>query len=570
MSADAGQSLQPATAALSAGSWSDAKALFTAALDREPSPEAELGLGTALWWLGETEASIRHQERAYAAYRRRQDPLQAAYTAIGLCLQYRASLGNYAASRGWLGRLARLVDDFELTPMAGWVALCRAVTANDANEPSRAEPWARTAVDAARSARDVDLELCALAELGTALVQLGKLDDGTALLDEAMTGALAGEARRLETVVFAGCRTVVCCSRAGDVRRAMQWIRAADDFTRRYGGLHLYATCRVHLGGVLFATGRWEEAERELRAALQVGRHAERSVYGEALAALAELRLGQGNVAEAAGLLTGFEDHFAAAPVVAAVHLARSEPAVAAAVLRSRLDEYDEPCLESSRVVELLVECEVALGDLDEAAVHAHTLTTLGGDSACELVTARGWRAHGRVLTAGGDHEDASGPLRRALRAFARLEMPLETARARLLLAHALSAREADAAVAEAHTAFSVFDGLNAARDADAAAQFLRARGARPSRGGSRSAAVLTRRELEVLGLLAEGLTNRELAERLFLTRKTVEHHVRAVLTKLGLSNRAEAAAYAVRHLDRDTAAYVREAGEGTPQGRAS
>ena len=65
---------------------------------------------------------------------------------------------------------------------------------------------------------------------------------------------------------------------------------------------------------------------------------------------------------------------------------------------------------------------------------------------------------------------------------------------------------------------------------------------------------MLSKREREVLDLLAEGLTNKELAERLFLARKTVEHHVHSILRKLGLRNRAEAAAYAVRHLERDSA----------------
>jgi tetratricopeptide (TPR) repeat protein len=229
--------LRSADAARERGAWAVARASFEAALERGPSAEALAGLGSVLWWLGETGAAVRAQERAYAEFRRRREPAQAALAAVGLCLLYRASLGNYAASRGWLGRLARLVVDFELAPLAGWVALCRAVTANDSNEPRTAEPWAREAGEVARRDGDPDLELCALAELGTALTQAGKAADGATLLDEAMAGALAGEALRPESVVFVACRTIVCCSRARQVVRADPWLRPAEDLRRVYGGL---------------------------------------------------------------------------------------------------------------------------------------------------------------------------------------------------------------------------------------------------------------------------------------------------------------------------------------------
>ena len=139
--------------------------------------------------------------------------------------------------------------------------------------------------------------------------------------------------------------------------------------------------------------------------------------------------------------------------------------------------------------------------------------------------------------------------MERGLIAFSRLEMPLEVARTRLLLARELPR---DAAVTEARAALAGLEALGAARDADAAAALLRDLGVRASRGGRGPDGELTRREREVLELLGEGLSNRELAERLFLTRKTVEHHVHSVYRKLGLRGRAEAAAYAVRHLDSD------------------
>ncbi len=531
---------------MAAGAWSDARVKYEEVLRAGTSAEALFGLGTALWWLGETDESIRFQERAFVAFRTRGDMVEAALTAVSLCLLYRASLGNYAASRGWLARLARLVQDSELDQLTGWVALCRAVAANDANAPTEAEASAHRAASVARAALDVDLEFCALAELGTALVQDGRTEDGTAFLDEAMAGALGGEAVRPETVVFTACRTITSCSRVGDVQRVGQWIRAADDFTRRYGGLHLYTTCRVQHAAVLFGAGRWAEAEQELRKALRAGHSAERALYGEALATLAELRLAQGRLDEAAGLLSGFEDHVAATGVLAAVRR-RTAPEEAAAILRHRLDTFGQPCLESFRLEELLSEVELEVGETGEAMTRARQLAERGASTDCELVAARGQRALGRALAASHDTLEARGHLQRALDGFLRLEMPFEAARTHLLLAGAMG-QERASAIVHARAALACFDQLGAAHDVDHALAVLRSLGVTTARRGARSAGPLSKREEEVLELVAEGLSNQQIADRVFLSRKTVEHHVHSVLTKLGLNSRAAAAAYVARH----------------------
>ena len=104
-----------------------------------------------------------------------------------------------------------------------------------------------------------------------------------------------------------------------------------------------------------------------------------------------------------------------------------------------------------------------------------------------------------------------------------------------------------EVAGAEARAALSVFEDLGAGRDADAAAALLRELGVRAARTGPKNVGRLTRREQEVLALPGEGLSNPEIAGRLFLSRKTVEHHVASVLSKLSLRGRAEAAALAAR-----------------------
>ena len=548
--------LADAQSALEAGEWTTARASFEAALEREESAEALSGLGNALWWLGDTEASVRYQERAYAAFRRRPDPEQAALAAIYLCLIYRASLANFAASRGWLGRAARLVEEFGLGALSGWVSLCRAVAANDGDDPSGAERWAREAREIALRSADGDLDLCALSELGAALVEMGRVDEGLALLDEAMAGSLSGETDSLDTVVLTSCNTIICCSRAADFKRAAQWVRAADGFNQRYGSPHLYTVCRTHFGSILFATGKWADAERELAAALQIGKAAEPALHAEALAKLAELRLAQGRVEEAARLLAGFEGHATTTCAVSAIHLARGEPIVAASILRRRLREVGEESLEGAVLLELLVEAEIEQGATPEAAERARRLAERGTALGSDAILARGERALGRALASGREYEPAIGHLERALAAFGRLDMPLEVGRTRLLLATALARDERETAIAEGQGALASFEELGAARDADGAAAFLRSLGVKAARAGPKGIGVLTKRELDVLALLGEGLSNPDIAERLFISRKTVEHHVASVLSKLDLSGRGEATAYALRNLDaeRDSA----------------
>ncbi|HVF79886.1 MAG TPA: LuxR C-terminal-related transcriptional regulator [Solirubrobacteraceae bacterium] len=552
--ADTDALLTRAQEALQSGEWSVAREALEAALEHDESAEALLGLGNALWWLGETGLSVRSLERAYTAFHRKPDPAQAVLAAVGLCLTYHASLGNQAAARGWLARAARLVEDFELAPLGGWVLLCRAVIAEEDGDAAAAERWSREAHKTARELADGDLELCALSALGSALVAMGRVEEGVALLDEAMAGSLGGEVEALDTVVLTSCQTIICCSRAGDLIRARQWVRAADDFNRRYGSPHLYAVCRTHYGSILFASGSWEEAEVELLAALKIGEGAEPALRAEALAKLAELRLAQGRVEEAERLVQGRSDEPAAVCVSAAIELVRAQPAVAASVLERRLGEVGWECLEAAALVELLAEASIARGSVpDDLASRVGRLAELGEAGRCEPMAARAQRALGVLAVAAGDARGAVPHLERALAGFRRLEMPLETGRTRLLVARALADDAREVAIAEAKQALAGCERLGAARDADAAAAFLRSLGVKAARIGPKGVGLLTKREREVLELLGEGLSNPEIAERLVVSRKTVEHHVARVLSKLGLRGRGEAAAYTVRERDSAT-----------------
>jgi DNA-binding CsgD family transcriptional regulator len=469
---------------------------------------------------------------------------------MNLCVTWSSNYGNPAAVGGWLGRAERLLADVDPNPLRGWLWLLRGYLATD---PAAVRELQERALAFARAGGDRDLELCALGDLGLTLVTVGDTDAGLALVDEAMAGALAGESSRMDTVVFTCCDMLVACDLVGDLERATQWCRVADQFTRRYGCLFLYARCRTLYGSVLVGRGQWAAAERELTAAVRMAEGAGTAVHGEALARLADLRLRQGRLEEAEALLPDLGGGRLAARTAARLRLARGEPAVAVGLLERSLEDHGEPSihgenhLQAAAALETLVAARLALGDQAAAAAAAARVAAIAGAQGRGHVAALAALAAARVAVAAGDRPDqARTRLERALALFSGLDLPHETALVRLELARALQASHPELAVAEASGALGVFEQLGAARDADATASLLRSLGA-PARTGPKRVGALTRREQEVLRLVGLGLSNPEIAQRLFISRKTAAHHVSSVLAKLGVRNRAGAVAYAAR-----------------------
>jgi len=193
----------------------------------------------------------------------------------------------------------------------------------------------------------------------------------------------------------------------------------------------------------------------------------------------------------------------------------------------------------------LLVDVYLEEGDVDAAERTASRLARIAESQRGPYLRAAAALARGRVCIARGE-PDARGCLHDALAGFGRAQLPMELARAHLELARALADRAPEVAVAEAKAALEAFERLEAGRYADVAGALLRTLGA-PVRTGPKGLGALTKRETEVLRLIGCGLSNPEIGDRLYITRKTVEHHVASVLSKLRLRNRAEAAAYAAR-----------------------
>lgn len=531
--------------ALAAGHWEVARDAFAAAADATDSPEALDGFGRALWWLRDTRGAVVHRERAYAGFRREGDLARAARIALWLSREHALVYGNTAVAKGWISRAERLLRDVAPGAEQGWLSLARSERARDSGESAR---LAEEALAVAEGVGDTDLELRALAQLGLAEVSQGRVDDGLARLDEAMAAATAGEPTSLETFADVCCTLMLACDLAGDSDRPQQWSGVLEDFVRKYDPVTLLAFCRTCCADVFAANGRVDAAEDELLAAIrELTEAGQRSRCAHPAARLAEIRVLQGRFDEAEQLLDGFEDEPEAVASAVALRIARGEPAAAEELLGRRLDEVGRSSLLAAPLYGQLVEAALASGRLVEARAAAAWLSRIAEESARERVEALALLARARVAAAAGE-PDAVELLREALNAYAELGLRLDAARVRLELAQAVAGESPIVAVDLAKRARNELDALGAIREADAAAALMRSLGAK-GRAGPRAVGLLSRREVEVLRLLGEGLSNREIAERLFISPKTAEHHVSRIYGKLGLSTRAEAVAYAVRNL---------------------
>ncbi len=543
----ASRRIEEGRAALREGDAASARRAFESALAEVESGEVLEGLGEALYLEREYAAAAAHYERAYAAYRRGRENLAAGRAARMAAWITGNVFGDWAVQSGWFARARTILEEAGGDrPERGLVLVIRSFSEPDAQVR---EALFREALAIGRRFGDPDVEFEALGYLGCLLVLTDRVEEGMACLDEMLTAACAGELTDLSSVDSGFCGFFWACELVNDVPRADQWMRAAEDFMKRRNVVAAF--CRAHYGGILTAAGRWTEAEAEL---VEAARHFDRGMPPRRAAAiirLADLRIRQGRIEEAAQLLAGLEQHPDAVRTLAALYHARGELALARDLLeRATAGPDDEvPAVGESTTVgpllALLVDVHLDEGNVDAAARAAGRLGRMATAQRGPYLKAAAALAKGRVCVASGEG-DARACLHDALEGFAQAQLPMELARTHLEMARAVAERSTEVAVAEAKAALLGFERLEAARHADAAGALLRSLGA-PVRTGPKGVGALTKREAEVLQLIGAGLSNPEIGDRLFITRKTVETHVGNLLSKLGLRNRAEAAAFVTR-----------------------
>jgi LuxR family transcriptional regulator, maltose regulon positive regulatory protein len=466
--------------------------LFTAALDQA---EALEGLSWAAWWQDDAETVFSARERAFSLYRERGDPAGAARMAIWIGSDQNDFHGAAPVAAGWFERARRLLEPLPPCAEHGWLAFHEGYLAGSGEHGARAAALGRHL--------DVcDLEMLGLALEGSALVADLRVEDGMARLGEAAALALEGRAEIPISAAWTWCLLVSACVAIHDFERAYAWTDRIAAFAERYGSRWMLAFCRAEYGAVYIARGRWPDAEALLEAAIGDFEHSRPAWTSGALVALAELRRRQGRAAEALALLDR------AGPTRPA-QLCRASLTGDAALAERLLRRTTRP-LDRIPLLVFLTQPERGQTPFREE------LRTVA-----ELVPALEPLADQADGVATGDVallEDAVDGLE---------GMPYEQALARQHLADALQRAGRNGA---------------SALERRKAAETLRGLGAASPLPG------LTRREREVLGLLGEGLTNRQLAERLVVSEHTIHRHVTSILGKLDVPTRAAAAALAARH----------------------
>ena len=527
--------LDRARAAYDSMAWSSAVEFLTAA-DREAPLDLDglehLALSAHL--IGRDDIALQIGMRGFAIGVETGDFERAAragfWTGLGFAFR-----GEMAQAGAWFGRAAQVIEKSGRESVeSGYLLIPVALGQEEGHDPEAAFQTYQQIAAIAERFGDVDLAMFARVGQGETLIALGERDRGTRFLDEAMAGVTAGEVSpSVAGMVY--CATIAACHGIFDMRRAQEWTTALTDWCARQPDIMFRGQCLVFRAELMRFHGDWTTAADEVqRARLVLAGPPVNPAIGEAHYEEAELHRLQGRFDEAERAYaegSGFGRR--PEPGLAFLRLAQGRASSARGMIARALEE--EP--DDPRLLEAAVTIALGRGDAAEARSFVERLRRSAGTDAPALLEAITSRAEGQVLLAEGEPREALRALRAAFGLWQQLDAPYDAARVRVSIAHASRALgDKETAEREIAAARRVFEALGAA---PALADLDGAGG--PSHG-------LSPRELEVLRHLAGGRTNREIADQLGISERTVDRHVSNLYTKLDVSTRAAATAWAYEH----------------------
>jgi DNA-binding NarL/FixJ family response regulator len=488
-------------------------------------------MAMAAWRLGHGKESMRVAERVFTQLART-DPPSAAMKAVDLGLAW-INRGDLNIGQGWIGRAHRLLDAAPESPAHGYLAYLDAIVAVFGEDP---EELANRVAALRGICGRVDVPavtaLCRVAEALAAILDARTIE-AFGLLDEALLPVLAGEV----PIEWAGdiyCTVVHYCHRLADLPRMRAWTQSmerwCDDFaaSATYGGV-----CDVHRLQLLAATDDYRRLEDRLATVSRSLVDVNVWAAGEGYYQLGEIRR-----------LLGDDD----GAFIAFAHARElgTDPQPGEALLRCRMGDRDtawtdlrlalagEDRLGRMRLLRGAVEVALARGNIGEAERHCSEL-----QSGAEMFGTPGFRAsaahaRGALLAQQGRHAEALDALQAALREYRTQQSRYETAQVYEWMAVAHKALgEDDLASADTATAESIYAQL----------------GVEPAQVcGQTTPGGLTKREIEILRRVAGGATNKQAAEQVCISAKTVGRHLANIYAKLEVSSRTAAVAWAHAH----------------------
>ena len=502
-------------------------------------PEELEGLASAAYLSGRRDEGYEKWAAAHHSYTERGDVARAARSAFWIAFGLLNS-GELARGGGWVDRAQRLLDEAGLDCVEhAHLRYAGGLKAIFSGDGETAHAGFATAVQIGDRFGDIEITTLARIGVGRCLIYMGEVAAGVALLDEAMVSVGAEEVSPI-AVGDAYCTVIEGCHELFDVRRTHEWTSALSRWCDAQPDLVLYrGHCLVHRAEVMQFRGEWSDALDETKRVVDRLADPGPRVMAAAVYLRAELHRLRGEFDDAENAYRETNELGRnPQPGLALLRLAQGDTDAAAAAIRRVVDEADGS-VERIGVLAPFVEIVLAAGDVDAARAAADELTQLSKELTSPVVQAMASHASGAVLIACGDGRTALKQLRNAWTTWHELEAPYEAARTRVLLSEACRlVGDDDGAEMELDAARSTFDRLGAVPDVARV-------DAMSGVEGMQAPAGLTAREVEVLRLVAKGKTNRAIADELIVSEKTVASHLSHIFTKLDLTSRAAATAYA-------------------------
>jgi len=466
--------------------------------------------------------------------------------------------GEVARASGWLTRGQRLLEDSRADcPERGLLLVMAARLMIARGELPSAVATARETVDMARRFDDRDLDLFARLVLAQSLARLGRIDEAAALFDEMMVAITVDDVSPISVgVVY--CAVIGACQQIADVERARAWTSALSRWCESQHDLVPFrGKCLVHRVEIMRLSGAWSKAIEEAQhactwlsqaaARLDAGaREGDLPSFkypvGAAYYELAEIQRMRGEFAAASdGYARASQHGHSPEPGLALLRLAQGRLKAAEAAARRLLAQSQGP-IARANVLAACVEIMIAAADPVSARSAAEELGSIARDSNAALLRALSAQSIGTVLRSEGDARAALVQLRSAWSAWQEIDAPFEAARVRVLLGLVYrDLHDEDGAALELDAAHRVFQRLAATPDVARVSKLM-------ASSASAAGPSLTAREVEVIGLVATGKTNRAIAQQLSISERTVDRHVSNILVKLELPSRSAATAYAYEH----------------------